>query len=129
MQVFALTKEHLLVEELYHQQQLTVAALRSECTQLKEIKALNEALSKEKEGYIFYLSFSYSIYIYIYIDADYRLSVCKVEIKKLKQLLEENKTEMKKRDNQIVSLKSFLQTAQEKYVEKSNVSINNIAII
>lgn len=50
MQVFSLTKEHLLVEELYHQQQLTVAALRSECTQLKEIKALNEALSKEKEG-------------------------------------------------------------------------------
>ena len=52
-----------------------------------------------------------------------------MEIEKLKQLLEENKTEMKKRDNQIVSLKSFLQTAQEKYVEKSNVSINNTAII
>ena len=47
-----------------------------------------------------------------------------MEIKKLKQLLEENNIEMKKRDNQILALKSSLQTAQDKYTEKSNVSIN-----
>ena len=87
------TKEHLLVEDLYHQQQLTVATLRCECTQLEQMKALNEALSKEKEGYILRLSqlqlCNIYIYIYVFIDANNSLSVCKMEIMKLKQLLEE----------------------------------------
>ena len=72
-----------------------------------------------------YLSFNYVIYI----DANNSLSVCKMKIKRLKQLLEEDNIEMKKRDNQILALKSSLQTAQDKYTEKSNVSINNKVII
>ena len=66
MQVLSLTKEHLLVEELYHQQQLTVATLKCECTQLEQMKALNEALTREKEGYIlyYYLNFNHVIYMY-----------------------------------------------------------------
>ena len=72
-----------------------------------------------------YLSFNYVIYI----DANNSLSVCKMKIKRLKQLLEEDNIEIKKRDNQILALKSSLQTAQDKYTEKSNVSINNKVII
>ena len=75
--------------------------------------------------YADYLSFNHVIYI----DANNSLSVCKMEIKRLKQLLEEDNIEIKKRDNQILALKSSLQTAQDKYTEKSNVSINNKVII
>ena len=45
-----MTKEQLVVEELYHQQKLTMAMLCRENTELHQLQSLNETLNNEKEG-------------------------------------------------------------------------------
>ena len=43
-------KEQLVIEELYHQQKMAVAALRSENTDLHHMKHATEALTSENKG-------------------------------------------------------------------------------
>ena len=45
-----LLQEHLLLEEVYQQQQVSLAAIRCEDTRSQHLSLLNEALTKEKNS-------------------------------------------------------------------------------
>ena len=45
-----LLKEQLVIEELYHQQKMTVAVLRRENSDLQQLRLLYNSLASEKEG-------------------------------------------------------------------------------
>ncbi|XP_019860199.1 PREDICTED: protein CIP2A homolog [Amphimedon queenslandica] len=97
----SLTKEHLLLEELYHQQKLSLSTLRRENVRTQQTKELNESLVREKEG------------------ASNSVSVLRREVAKLQMLLKDRETDIKNKEGQIATLKESLWKAQEKYVEKT----------
>ncbi len=43
-------KEQLVIEELYHQQKVAVAALKRENTQLNQLKQMNVAMGTKNKG-------------------------------------------------------------------------------
>ncbi|XP_019858430.1 PREDICTED: hamartin-like [Amphimedon queenslandica] len=92
---------HLLLEELYHQQKLSLSTLRRENVHTQQTKELNESLVKEKEG------------------ASNSVSVLRREVAKLQMLLKDRETDIKNKEGQIATLKESLWKAQEKYVEKT----------
>lgn len=49
-QMGQLLQEHLLLEEVYQQQQVSLAAIRCEDTHSQHLSLLNEALTKEKNS-------------------------------------------------------------------------------
>lgn len=49
-QLDMLMKEHLVVEELYHQQQLSLAVLRKGSAEISQANQLSAALQQKNEG-------------------------------------------------------------------------------
>jgi chromosome segregation ATPase len=90
----------LILEELYHQQQLTLTTLRTEHTQTQQLNNVNESLVKEKE------------------TALNSRNVWKKEVMKLQMLLKENQAKIQEKDSLIDSMRNLLQLAQDTCKEK-----------
>lgn len=113
-QIESMMKEQLVVEELYHQQKLTMGILCRENTELHQLQSLNETLNNEKEGF------------------QKQLHTSKKDLKMLKALVREKDEKLVKQEKEILELRNNLAKLQKQChdknesIERKYQSIKNI---